>query len=114
VGVGRVAIERGSDLSSPLCRALAFVFVMRVSKGSSSSAFGGGSCASQCLSLSESLELAACKGNEGGEVDGDVVLGKPLLVLVEIVFEFSPVNSVQGSHLSGSKLFVEGHDVAWE
>ena len=36
------------------------------------------------------------------------------LVLVEIVLEFAPINSVQISHLSGAELFVEGHDVAWK
>jgi hypothetical protein len=44
------------------------------------------------LRVSKGVELAAGEGNEGGHVDGDVLFGKPLLILVEISFEFAPVD----------------------
>jgi hypothetical protein len=93
MGGCRAAVDGSSYLSSPVLKTLALVVVIGVSKGCSSGTLRGGGRASHSLRLSKSLELAACKGNEGGEVDGDVVLGKPLLILVEIGLEFAPVDS---------------------
>ncbi len=44
--------------------------------------------------------MGAGEGNEGGHVDGDVLLGKPLLVLVEISLELAPVDFVDFCHLT--------------
>ena len=50
--------------------------------------------------VGKGFELGAGEGNEGGHVDGDVLLGKPLLVLVEISLELAPVDVVDFCHLT--------------